>query len=216
MDGYPLPRNVPKLKVPKLNQILMDMLPIHAKNMDNRLCHASLLVSKCMVPIMNIMTDIEKGIHVPPLKILGELFRVCNMSMANFNALQQLRKDVVKSGVRNASVKDLCDWNCDIGDEHLFPEDLIKRIEDRIKASRVLRAQRRGSRGRGAQPPYPYYYDNYNYGYNQGYGANSRGSSGRGRGGPPPRGQFHYGYRGPYKQAQPPAKPRKGGYYPRK
>ena len=131
------PSNVPKLKIPLMNEELLSAMPKGGKFLDTKLFRTSGLLAKCLVPILNLLTDIHGGNMRPLSEYYQDLFCTLRLSVANLNYLHQTRKDLCKLLINEPGLKKQCNWSSAIGDDFIFPFDMVKKVEEYRKAIKL-------------------------------------------------------------------------------
>ena len=181
-DRYQFPANVPKLKVPAMNVEVLTALPKGGKLLESKLSKSSGLIAKSLVPLFRILTDIHDGSVRPLDAYCEDIFACVRLLVANLNYLHQTRKDVCSVLIQENALKQLCTWQCAIGDEFIFPFDVTKKVEEYKKAKQLGVHKRRffrgrpGFRGRGRSYGGRGRYNNF-----RGFPSQSNSQSGRGK-----------------------------------
>ena len=151
LEKVPYPVNVPKLKVPAMNEELLHAMSRGGKFLDSKLFRSSGLLAKSLVPIMNFLTDIYSGKMRPLSDYFQDLMCSVRLTVANLNYLHQTRRDVCKLLIKEPGLHKFCNWNCAIGEEYLFPFDMVKKVEEYRKSIKLGVPQRgRYFRGRSS------------------------------------------------------------------
>ncbi|MPC54312.1 hypothetical protein E2C01_048222 [Portunus trituberculatus] len=71
--------------------------------------------------------------------------RICHTNAVNY--LNQVRKEVARIHINDSALAELCKWECEVGQEKLFPFDMIKLCEEVHKTRKL---------GRPSFRPYKY------------------------------------------------------------
>ena len=66
-----------------------------------------------------------------------DLFITLRLGVANLNYFHQTRKDLCKFLINEPGLKKHCNWSSAIGDDFLFPFDMIKKVEEYRKAIKL-------------------------------------------------------------------------------
>ncbi|MPC16057.1 hypothetical protein E2C01_008869 [Portunus trituberculatus] len=126
-DRIKLPNNVLNLKVPVTNSAITKAMSIGAKLVDTWLSLTNGLLVKALVPIARCISNIGDR-HVQPitcyLEGINNSFRLL---VSTVNYINQLRKDVARIHVNDSALEEFCKWECEVGQDDLFPFDIVKK-----------------------------------------------------------------------------------------
>ena len=158
---YKLPANVANIKVPVTNSDVIKAMNANGKFLDARLTRTNGLLSRAMVPLARIVSDVGERKVKPMAHYVPGINDSLRLLAAGFNYLNHLRKEVVRISVNDTALGQLCRWEEDDGqeegqkhDERLFPFDVSKKCEEIHKAKTLGRpkfptARRSGYNNRG-------------------------------------------------------------------
>ena len=140
-----LPSNVPNLAVPVTNAEITKAMSVNGRLVDTKLFQTNFLLTKALVPIAVCINDIgeKKSKSLP--SYLDGLNNCLRLLTSAVNYLNQLRKDVARIHVRDSAMVDLCKWECEVGQQELFPFDVTQKCEEIHKAGRLGRPSFRPS-----------------------------------------------------------------------
>ena len=140
-----LPSNVPNLAVPVTNAEITKAMSVNGRLVDTKLFQTNCLLTKALVPIAVCINDIgeKKSKSLP--SYLDGLNNCLRLLTSAVNYLNQLRKDVARIHVRDSAMVDLCKWECEVGQQELFPFDVTQKCEEIHKAGRLGRPSFRPS-----------------------------------------------------------------------
>ena len=170
---YPLPSNLPSLKVPAMNPEILTALSKSAKLMDSKLSKSTTLMARALVPSLRYIVDfMQKGDKRDNEHCIN-LLAACRLQCANINYMYQTRKDLVKIFITDPALMRKCTWDCKIGEDTLFPSDISKVLAEDRKAFFLTRSRGRGGQPfRGGRPRGRGNY--YNSGFNRGFSSRGR------------------------------------------
>ncbi|XP_045137191.1 uncharacterized protein LOC123519752 [Portunus trituberculatus] len=134
-----LPSNVPNLAVPVTNAAITKAMSVNGRLVDTKLFQTNCLLTKALVPIAVCLDDIGKKKDKSLACYLDGLNSCLRLLTSAVNYLNQLRKDVARIHVRDSAMVDLCKWECEVGQQELFPFDVTKKCEEIHKAGRLGR-----------------------------------------------------------------------------
>ena len=101
------------------------------------------------MPLLQLLTDIHNDELKPMQQYLSSLIDSCRLSVANFNYMHQIRKDVAKLLIKEPALRHICSWECPVGDENIFAFDVNKRVKEYNKSLQLgAPSERGGFRGR--------------------------------------------------------------------
>lgn len=154
-DKIKLPNNVPNLKVPVTNPAITKAMSVGGKLVDTRLSLTNGLLVKALVPIARCISDIGDGNVQPITCYLEGLNNSFRLLASAVNYLNQLRKEVARIHVNDSALAELCIWECEVGQDDLFPFDVIKKCEEIHKSRKLGRPTFRPHKGPGKRfaPP---------------------------------------------------------------
>ena len=136
-DKIKLPGNVPNLKVPATNPAITKAMSVGGKLVDTRLSLTNKLLTKALVPIACCINDIGDRKEKPLNSYLDGLNNSLRLLASAVNYINQLRKEVARTHVNDSALAELCNWDCEVGKDDLFPFDVVKKCEE-IHKSRKL------------------------------------------------------------------------------
>ncbi|XP_063856582.1 uncharacterized protein LOC135098244 [Scylla paramamosain] len=136
-DKIKLPSNVPNLKVPATNSAITKAMSVGGKLVDTRLSLTNKLLTKALVPIACCISDIGDKKDKPVNYYLDGLNNSLRLLTSAVNYINQLRKEIARTHVNDSALAELCNWECEVGKDDLFPFDVIKKCEE-IHKSRKL------------------------------------------------------------------------------
>lgn len=136
-DKIKLPGNVPNLKVPATNPAITKAMSVGGKLVDTRLSLTNKLLTKALVPIASCISDIGDKKGKPVYFYLDGLNNSLRLLTSAVNYINQLRKEVARTHVNDSALAELCNWECEVGKDDLFPFDVVKKCEE-IHKSRKL------------------------------------------------------------------------------
>ena len=143
------PSNVPNLSVPVTNPAITKAMSLHGRLVDGKLFQTNGLLSKALVPIAVCLNDIGdrkgKSLHC----YLDGLNNCLRLLTSAVNYINQLRKDIARIHVRDSAMVDICKWECEVGQNELFPFDVTKKCEEIHKAGKLGRPAFRPSKAPG-------------------------------------------------------------------
>lgn len=148
-DKIKLPSNVPNLKVPVTNSALTKAMSVGGKLVDTRLSLTNGLLTKALVPLARCLSDIGDGNIQPISSYLEGLNNSFRLLASAVNYVNQLRKEVARIHVNDSALVELCKWECDVGQDDLFPFDIVKKCEEIHKSRRLGRPSFRPHKGPG-------------------------------------------------------------------
>jgi hypothetical protein len=125
-----IPANVPNLNVPATNDDIAKAMSQSGKLLDTHLSRTNLLLSKAIVPIAQILNDLGNKKAQKVEYYMDGLNDSLRLIAASFNYLNQTRKEVARQNIREASLAQLCKWDCEVGQSQLFPFDVTKRCDE--------------------------------------------------------------------------------------
>ena len=147
---YPFPGNLPKLRVPSMNDEVLAAMPKGGKVLEAKVTKATSLMGKALVPVFDLLTDVHHNDVKPIARYFPALIDACRLQVANINYMHQLRKDIAKFMIKEPALAHICSWDVKIGEENLFPFDVTKHVEDYKKALKLGAPKRGFFRGRGS------------------------------------------------------------------
>ena len=56
---------------------------------------------------------------------------------ASFNWLTHCRKDIVRNDVKDPAIFDICGWDVPVGESHIFPFDVTKKVDESKKTKKL-------------------------------------------------------------------------------
>uniref|UniRef100_A0A0P4WG63 Reverse transcriptase domain-containing protein n=1 Tax=Scylla olivacea TaxID=85551 RepID=A0A0P4WG63_SCYOL len=133
------------MTVPVTNAAITKAMSVGGKLLDTRLCHTSGMLVKALVPIARCISNIGQKTGKPITSYLNDLNESSTFDFCS--ELNQLRKEVARIHISDSALAELCKWECEVGQEDLFPFDVVKKCEDILKARRL---------GKPAFRPYRY------------------------------------------------------------
>ncbi|MPC86768.1 hypothetical protein E2C01_081604 [Portunus trituberculatus] len=104
---------------------------------NTRLSLTNGLLVKALVPIAHCTSDIGDRYVQPITCYLEGLNNSFRLLVSAVNYINQLRKEVALTHVNDSALEELCKWECEVGQDDLFPFDVIKKCEE-IHKSRKL------------------------------------------------------------------------------
>jgi hypothetical protein len=147
--------------------------------LDSQLTKTNGLIARAMVPVAQIISDIGQGKAKSTGSYLGSLINSLRLLAAGFNYLNHTRKEVTRLYVRDSAMNQLYKWDCEVGQDELYPFDVTKRCEEIHKAKKLgsfkqhKRAPQAGysnkwprHKGQRSQPPYNTVNNNRSYSAN--------------------------------------------------
>lgn len=141
--------NVPNLLVPVTNPAITKAMSLHGRLVNGKLFQTNGLLSKALNPIAVCVNDIGekkgKSLHC----YLDGLNCCLRLLTSAVNYINQLRKDTARIHVRDLAMVDLCKWECEVGQDELFPFDVAKKCEEIHRAGRLGRLAFRPSKVSG-------------------------------------------------------------------
>lgn len=132
-----LPANVENMKVPVTNKDISQAMTTGGKLLDARLTRTNCLVSKAMVPVAKLISDIGENRHHPPDHYLANLNDCLRLLAAAFNYLNHIRKEVARIHVHDSALAQLSRWECEVGTNELFPFDVAKKCDEIHKTKKL-------------------------------------------------------------------------------
>lgn len=116
-----LPSNVGNLKVPVTNNDITMALSAGETFLDARLTRANCIISKAMVPLAKIVSDIGEKKNLRSEVYFSSLNDSLRLLAAAFNYINHIRKEVARIHVNDSALAQLCKWECEVGTDKLFP-----------------------------------------------------------------------------------------------
>ena len=141
-----IPSNVPNLAVPVTNSAITKAMSLHGRLIDGKLFQTNGLLSKALVPIAVCVNDIGEKKGKSLTCYLDGLNTCLRLLTSAVNYINQLRKDIARIHVRDSAMVDLCKWECEVGQNELFPFDVAKKCEEIHKEGRLGRPSFRSSK----------------------------------------------------------------------
>ena len=167
--GLLIPENVPELSAPTLNDDVKQVMGKGFNILDKQLYLSNGLLGKAMVPLLKIIDDKDlchQKVYLSKDHLQG-ISKSVKLLAAVFNYVNHSRRENVRNGVRDDTMKKLCSWDCKVGAKELFPFNVSKRCTElrksknlgRFKSWRDFKSNyRRGGfgkfSGRGAKQPF--------------------------------------------------------------
>ena len=139
LQSVKIPDNVPNLTVPATNNDIMKAMPKQAKSLDYQLVRTNTLIAKAIAPLASFVADVGQKQVKPAAEYLDGINSSVRMLTAAFNFLNFSRKEIVRNYVREKGLTSLCQWDCPVGQDELFPFDVTKRC-DELRKVRTLGA----------------------------------------------------------------------------
>ena len=103
------------------NPAITKAMSLHGRLVDGKLFQTNGLLTKALVPIAVCLNDIGvrkgKNVHC----YLDGLNYCLRLLTSAINYINRLRKDIARIHVRVSAMVDLCKWECEVGQEELFP-----------------------------------------------------------------------------------------------
>ena len=128
-NKYPRPVNVPKLAVPKTNDVIWERMRKGSQIVDTHLQKVQTCVSKTLVPMISIMNEIgEGGSNRLASQHSQKITDALRLGCGAFSLLSQVRKEVIRNDLNHTFAK-LCTWKYEVGTDHFFSADVIKQLE---------------------------------------------------------------------------------------
>ena len=149
---FKFPANVPNMVVPALNDDLRKAYDAGGKVIEGGIFRCVGLVAKAMVPVVRMVDDVANQRIVKPATAYLDGANVSVRLMATvFNLLNHVRKDVARFHVKETALQDICNWECDVGSDKLFPFNVTKRCDEIRKTRRLGSSDNRNNHsfGRG-------------------------------------------------------------------
>ena len=137
MQSIKIPQNVPNLTVPATNPDITKAMGNGGKQIDLQLYRTNALIAKAIVPLASFVADVGQKKEKPAAEYLEGINSSVRMLAAAFNFVNQSRKDVVRSFVKERGLGTLCKWDSPVGEEELFPFDVTKKC-DELRKVRTL------------------------------------------------------------------------------
>ncbi|MPC74717.1 hypothetical protein E2C01_069091 [Portunus trituberculatus] len=136
---------MPNLTMPVTNAAITKTMSVNGNLVDAKLFQTNCLLTKAIVPIAVSVNDIEQKKGKSLLCYLDGLNSSLRLLTSAVNYLNQLRKDVAQIHVRDSAMVDLCKWECEVGQQELFPFDVTRKCEEIHKTGRLGRPSFRPS-----------------------------------------------------------------------
>ena len=136
-----LPINVDNLKVPVTNSDITQAMNAGGKFLDARLTRTNCLISKAIVPVANLISDLGERKNRPTDFYLASLNDSLRLLAAAFNYLNHIRKEVARIHVNDSALTHLTTWECEVGTNELFPFDVAKKCDEIHKTKKLGRPQ---------------------------------------------------------------------------
>ena len=132
-----LPSNVGNLKVPVTNNDITIAMSTGGKFLDARLTRTNCFISKAIVPMAKIVSDIGEKKNLPSEVCLSSLNDSLRLLAAAFNYNNHIRKEVARVHVNDSALAQLCKWECDVGSDELFPFNVAKKCDEIHKTKKL-------------------------------------------------------------------------------
>lgn len=170
-DNYPIPDNVPRLAVPKLNTEVWNLLQKGARTTEVHLQKAQTTLNKGITGLARLLDVIGKPDGRKPLAdFLDPLQDAFKLLIASSSYVSHSRKENVRTDIRHPNLKTqfakLCSWATPIGETELFGPDILKQFDEVEKSTKLSDKKRShrfqpynrfsGSRRSGQSSQYQY------------------------------------------------------------
>ena len=134
---HKIPANVPNMTIPRLNQELFDVMNKDGKFRDIALQRCVGLVTKALIPLSSIISDVGSKTTKPIDHYLPQLNETLQLLTASVNYMNHARKDGIRASIRHLPMNKICNWETEVGTDLVFPFDVIKKLEDLKKAKKL-------------------------------------------------------------------------------
>lgn len=124
------PNNVDNLIVPVTNDDIIKAMTTGGKLQDARLARTNGILSKAIVPLARLLSDIGEKKCLSMDHYMTGLNASLRLVTAAFNYLNHLRKEVARIHIQDSALAKLCSWECEVGTTELFPFDVAKKCEE--------------------------------------------------------------------------------------
>ncbi|XP_045135591.1 uncharacterized protein LOC123518689 [Portunus trituberculatus] len=165
---HKIPANVPNMTTPRLNQELFEVMNKEGKFQDIALQRYVGLVTKALIPLSGIISDMGSKTTKAVEHYLPQLNDTLQLLTASVNYMNHARTDGIRASIRHLPMNKICNWETKVGTDVVFPFDVVKKLEDLKKAKKLtstLTPTKRYGQGVGrwprsrfglSRPYYPY------------------------------------------------------------
>ena len=125
------------MTTPRLNQELFEVMNKEGKFRDIALQRCVGLVTKALIPLSGIISDVGSKTTKPVEHYLPQLNDALQLLTASVNYMNHARKDGIRASIRHLPMNKICSWETEVGTDVVFPFDVVKKLEDLKKAKKL-------------------------------------------------------------------------------
>ena len=129
--------NVENMKMTVTNNDISQDMNTGGKFLDALLTRTNCLISKAIVPVAKLISDIGEKKNHPTDHYLASLNDSLRLLAAAFNYLNHIRKEVARIHVNDSVLAQLSRWECEVGTNELFLFDVAKKCDEIHKTKQL-------------------------------------------------------------------------------